>query len=570
MALPRRPILIAVGSIVVLIILIVLSIPLFLNADSFRARIETALTNSLGRKVTLGKLNLSVLSGSLVAEDAAIADDPSFSSQPFLHASSLKINVDLLPLIMNHQLHINGFDLDAPSITLIRAANGTWNYSTIGGAQQKTSANQQSSTLIPNLTVGHISITNGKMTVATQSSPGAPAIQPHTYDQLNLNVTNFAFDKSFPFTASAHVPGDGNISLNGNAGPVDQHDASLTPFTVQGTLKHIDLASSGVVPPDTGISGLADVDLKAVSNGQTLNADVTATAQNLQLAKNGSPSPKPVNVQLTVAQNVKALTGQIQKGTITIGKAVINLAGTYQTSGATTALNAQINGQSMPIDELEAFLPSVGVHLPSGSHLQGGTLTTTLAVTGSTDAPILNGPVRVDNTNLAGFDLNSKLGPITKLTGAKPGSATAIRSFSTNVHVEGGNIRTDNLALDVPSLGTASGAGTVSATGALNYNIVVKPTLFSGSSQPATSGGIAGQLLGAANVGGIGGVAGSALKNGVPVAIGGTTSNPTFSPNMNGLLRSGANSAIQSLTKPSTTNNNPLSNALGGLFGKHK
>ncbi|GGA61725.1 hypothetical protein GCM10011507_11590 [Edaphobacter acidisoli] len=569
MALPRRPILIAIGSIIVLIILAILSVPLFLNADSFRARIETALTNSLGRKVTLGKLNLSILSGSLEAQDATIADDPAFSSQPFLHASSLKINVDVIPLVFHHQLHIEGFDLDSPGITLIRAANGTWNYSTIGGAQQSTSANQQSSSLIPNLTVGHIAITNGKMTVDTQSSPGAPAIPPHTYDQLNLKVTNFAFDKSFPFTASAHVPGDGNISLNGNAGPVDPRDASVTPFTVQGTLKHIDLASSGVVPPDTGISGLADVDLKANSNGQILNADVTATAQNLQLAKNGSPSPKPVNVQLTVAQNVRALTGQIQKGTITIGKAVVNIAGTYQTSGSTTALNIQINGQSMPIDELQAFLPSVGVHLPSGSHLQGGTLTTTLAVTGSTAAPFLNGPVRVDNTSLAGFDLNSKLGPITKLTGAKSGSATSIRSFSTNIHVEGGNIRTDNLTLDVPSLGTASGAGTVSATGALNYNIVVKPTLFSGSSQPASGGGIAGQLLGAANVGGIGGVAGNALKNGVPVAIGGTTSNPTFSPNMNNLLRNGAGNAIQSLTKPSTTNS-PLSNALGGLFGKHK
>lgn len=568
MALTRRPILIAAGSIIVIIILAILSIPLFLNADSFRTRIETALTSSLGRKVTLGKLDLSILSGSLVAQDATVADDPAFSSQPFLHASSLKIKIDVLPLILHHQVNIEGFDLDSPSITLIQAANGTWNYSTIGGAQQNISANQQSSSLLPNLTVGHISIANGKMTVATQSSPGAPAVPPHTYDRLSLKVTNFAFDKSFPFTASAHVPGDGSISLSGNAGPVDEHDASLTPFTLQGTLKHIDLASSGIVPPDTGISGIADVDLKAISNGQTLNADISATAQNLQLAKNGSPSSQPVNVQLTVAQNVKALTGQIQKGTVTIGKAVVNIAGTYQTSGATTALNLQINGQSMPIDELQAFLPSVGVHLPSGSRLQGGTLTTTLAVTGSTAAPIINGPIRVDNTSLAGFDLNSKLGPITKLTGAKSGSATSIRSFSANIHVEGGNIRTDNLALDVPALGTASGAGTVSATGALNYNIIIKPTLFSTSNQSAT-GGIAGQLLGAANIGGIGGIAGSALKNGVPVVIGGTTSNPTFTPNMNNLLRSGAGNAIQSLTKPSTTNS-PLSNALGGLFGKHK
>ena len=51
MALPRRPLLIILGSVVALILLIALAIPLFLNGDAFRTRIETALTTSLGRKV---------------------------------------------------------------------------------------------------------------------------------------------------------------------------------------------------------------------------------------------------------------------------------------------------------------------------------------------------------------------------------------------------------------------------------------------------------------------------------------------------------------------------------------
>src|SRR5579862_7579042 len=66
MALPRRTLLIVLGSLVALILLIVIAIPLFLNADAFRTRIETALTSSLGRKVTLGKLDISILTGSLV------------------------------------------------------------------------------------------------------------------------------------------------------------------------------------------------------------------------------------------------------------------------------------------------------------------------------------------------------------------------------------------------------------------------------------------------------------------------------------------------------------------------
>src|SRR5262249_58982353 len=131
-------------------------------------------------------------------------------------------------------------------------------------------------------------------------------------------------------------------------------------------------------------------------------ANVSANIQGLRVAKNGSPSPKPVTAQVTIAQNLQALTGQLQHAVINIGRAVINAAGTYQTSGPTTALNLKVSTQAASIDELEAFLPSVGVHLPSGSRLQGGTLTTNLNVTGSTAAPIISGPIRIDNTTLAG------------------------------------------------------------------------------------------------------------------------------------------------------------------------
>src|ERR1700733_15818617 len=155
MALPRRTLLIVFGSIAALILIIVLCIPLFLNADNFRTRIESALTTSLGRKVTLGKLDLSVFSGSLVAENATLADDTAFSNQPFLQATRVKIGIEMLPLILSREIHITGFDLDSPKITLLRAANGTWNYSTIGSAQ-KTASNKESSSLIPNLTVGHV------------------------------------------------------------------------------------------------------------------------------------------------------------------------------------------------------------------------------------------------------------------------------------------------------------------------------------------------------------------------------------------------------------------------------
>ncbi|MGD0445704.1 MAG: AsmA family protein [Edaphobacter sp.] len=735
MAIPRRTLFVVLGSIVALL-LIIISIPLFLNADSFRARIESTLTTSLGRKVTLGKLDLSVLSGSLVAENATIADDPAFSNQPFLEAKKLKIGIEMMPLIFSREIHITSFTLDSPTTILLRAANGSWNFSSIGNAHPAAAANKDANSVIPNLTIGHVSITSGRLITGNVPAPGAPSTPRRTFDQVNFDAKDFSFAKTFPFTFSAHLPGDATVSVNGNAGPVNVTDASLTPFGVHFTAKHLDplaagfldatsglrgtvdnidvqatwngqqlhvanllvdtpklamvlsnkpataappptapnsndmlstltadhiqikngtfsisspgqstpavyqqlnaelsnvsptasspfklsaqvpgggsvtgdgnfgpmnqssiiatplnahiaishldLASSGVVSPEAGLGGLANVDAKALSDGNSLNANVTANIQGIRIAKNGSPSARPVVAQLTVAQNLQALTGQLQKGVITIGSAVVNVDGTYQTSGPTTAINLKVNVPGASINELESFLPSVGVHLPTGSRLEGGTLTANLNVTGSTAAPIISGPVRVSNTTLAGFDLGSKLGPLSSLAGIKSGSGTAIQSLSANVNVNGGNVRTDNVSLVVPSIGTATGAGTVSAAGALNYNILLKLTGLLGGAggkggTTAGAGGIAGQLMGmipggaaAGAAGGVvGNIAGAALRNGVPVQIGGTTSNPTFTPNMGGIMNSAAGSATKAAAKPGNNQTNPLSNTLGGLLKPH-
>ena len=65
--------------------------------------------------------------------------------------------------------------------------------------------------------------------------------------------------------------------------------------------------------------------------------------------------------------------------------------------------------QACPVDELEAMLPALGVVLPSGSKLQGGTLSADLAINGPLDKLVIAGPVRLSNTKLAGFDMGSKL-----------------------------------------------------------------------------------------------------------------------------------------------------------------
>lgn len=518
-----------------------------LDADTYRGRIEAALSDSLGRRVQLGQLSASLSSGSFVAAAPSIADDPAFSGQPFLTAKDVRISVEMGPLLLHRELHITGFSIDQPRITLIRAANGTWNYSSLGNEGKRKAPAAGNSNLLPNLTVSSIAIKNGSATVGTLPSQE----QPRVYSDLNIDVQNFSFVSVFPFTLSGKLPAGGSLSISGNAGPINQRDASLTPMTAQISLKQADLVAAGFVEASQNISGVADLDTKLVSNGQTAQADGKLHVTQLKLAKNGSPSSQPVDMQFSINQNLQSLSGKIANATLQVGKAAVAITGTYQTSGSTTTTQINLNGQSMPIDDLVAFLPSLGVQLPAGSRLQGGTLTATLDVSGPANASVISGPVRIANTQLAGFDLGQKLSSIQSLTGAKTGSNTIIQALSTNLRYGPDGIRTDNLAAVVTGMGSASGSGSISPGGSLNYQLLVKL-------DSSGVGGVATQAM-SLLPGAFGSAIGQTTKNGIPLTIAGTTSNPTFTPDMKKMIGG-------SLQQKQGQKSNPLGSALGGLL----
>src|ERR1700683_4718427 len=147
----KRPLISILVAIVVLLLLAVLLLPLFINANTFRPTLETQLSAALGRKVTLGNLSFSVFSGSLVADNVSIADDPAFSPKPFLQAKSLHIGVEVVPLLFHRQLLVTSFVADSPSINLVHNAQGIWNFSNIGSNAASRTGSTQKETTLPNL-----------------------------------------------------------------------------------------------------------------------------------------------------------------------------------------------------------------------------------------------------------------------------------------------------------------------------------------------------------------------------------------------------------------------------------
>ena len=539
MQLNKRTLKIA-GIVVAAVLVILIALPLFINVNSFRPKIESELTNALGRPVTLGDLSLSLFGGTVGVENVSIADDPAFSKSPFITMKSLKVGVELMPLIFSRQLNITGIELDEPQITLLKASNGTWNFSSLGGASKNTSPESAKSGGSQNLSVDKLEIKDGKLSVGNANSTAKPQV----YDDLNVKVSNFSFTSQFPFELTVNLPGGGDANLTGKAGQINPQNAAKTPFDAAMKVKNLDLAASGFVDPASGIGGSVDLEGTLNSTGSQAKLAGSITCEKLKLSPKGSPAPKAVTVKYAIDEDLDHQAGTITQGDIAIGKSNAQLTGGFQNQGETMVMNLKLNAPGMSVDELESMLPALGVVLPSGSKLNGGTLSADLAITGSLDNMVIAGPVRMANTKLAGFDMGSKLGALSAFSGKAPSNPdTTIQNASLNAQVTPALTRADAINVTIPSLGVLTGAGTISPNGALDFNMMADLQTNRSEARAERTGR-----------GGMGGVS---------FKIQGTTANPSFVPDVGSVAGNVAKGAIQSSVTGATA-------GAGGLLGKRK
>lgn len=529
------------GIVIAVILVVILLLPLFINVDSFRPDIEKKVSAALGRQVQIGKISASIFSGGAEADNISISDDPAFSKQPFLQASSLQIGLQLMPLIFSRQLNVTAITIKNPDILLIENGAGKWNYSSLGASQSTSPQTPSSSSNASNFSVEKLEIQNGKIRVA--HTPG----KEHAYEKVNLLARNISTHSAIPFTLSAVTPGGGNVELQGQAGPLNQQDAAKTPLEAKLTLEHLDFAATGLFDPALG--GVVDFDGNVKSDGRQLVSTGKATANNLRLVKGATPARQAVNLDYTSNYGLETNAGTVNANVHT-GNSTANANGTLNASGQNTVAHVKVEGKNMAVNDVDGLLPAFNVTLPSGASLQGGTINLSLDAGGPLDALVITGPISVSGTHLIGYNLSSKLGAIAAFTGIKPSNDTLIQTLSSSLRVAPEGIRADNILLDVPSIGQLTGNGTISNSQQLDFKMLLKLT---------SGGGMLGQLTG---------VGTNAQSKGIPFTIEGTSSNPTFRPSAAGLT--GLFGGIPGTSNQSQGQKQGVGGVLNNLLNKKK
>ncbi len=520
-------------ALVGLVVLGIASIPFFVNANTFRPTIEAQLTTTLGRSVKLGDLSLSLFSASLIAKDLSVADDPNFNAGPFLTAKEIRIGLLLRPLIFSRKVKVHSFQIISPQITLIRAVNGTWNFSSIGrlpagggiaGAVSRIS--KGSATEFPLLTVGRIVIEDGRVVIASIPAHG----QPSVYEHMNLSVRAFSFDSQFPFELSANLPGEGTVDISGHVGPLNRVDAATSPADVQMSIKRLDPVAGGFLAHNAGLSFFADIEIRSASDGHVLTTNGTMHIQNLKLRKGAAAAPEPLDFAYRGTHLLKENIVQIEDAMAKIGDAAIHLSGTYRPVAMGTddpELNLKLTGQNLPIDKLQHLMTAAGVRLPNGAVLRGGALALNLVIIGPTKSPVITGPIALDNTRLVGFDVGSKIHGIAALSGLKTGDTTNIEKLRVSVRITNAIVVVDNIDAVIPAVGELTGSGMVSSADELDFNLVAQIDSAQGIGK--VGAGLLTKLNGSDET--------SRNKSGVPVRVIGTPGNPNITADVRGILQ---------------------------------
>lgn len=124
---------------VLLVILLALLLPPLINVNRYRGRVAEAIGRALGREVTVSSIELKLLPRpGVVLHNFVVAEDPGYGVEPMLRSDTVTAYIRLTSL-WRGRLEIGTLDLDAPSLNLVRRADGHWNLEELVGRASQVS-----------------------------------------------------------------------------------------------------------------------------------------------------------------------------------------------------------------------------------------------------------------------------------------------------------------------------------------------------------------------------------------------------------------------------------------------
>ena len=134
-----------IGGLIVLLLLAVLILPMILDPNDYKGRIESSASAAVGRSVRIeGDIEWSLFPGvALATGPVTIANASGFGDQPLLSAERISASVLLMPLL-NKRIEVGAIDMQSVLLDLQVNGTGETNWEDLGGSADNAPADSES------------------------------------------------------------------------------------------------------------------------------------------------------------------------------------------------------------------------------------------------------------------------------------------------------------------------------------------------------------------------------------------------------------------------------------------
>ena len=324
-----------VAALVLVVVAALIAVPFLVDTLRVQALIASNASQALGRPVKFRSMSISVLPLPAVAlHGLEIAEDPQFGTTPFVQLETGKVRLKLGPLLTG-RVELGDIELKKPVITVVQAADGRMNISTLGTGAREPKPGERpprgggGGTGAAGALASKISIDHGTVAYIAHAKGGVTS--QYRVEDLDLTLTGggpqIAFKSDFkvkPGDLAVKVA-DGQVALNGGKPLTDAQLRGVV--TIDG--KDIgDLAKNALGPtPVFGGALKGKLALSGTLGAPAVSGDIEVTKPSVTQGQPTCSEPKRRTLTLgTLKLNAgyrdqvlasRPLTTSLGEGTIT-------------------------------------------------------------------------------------------------------------------------------------------------------------------------------------------------------------------------------------------------------------
>lgn len=201
MARPFKLLMILVGLVLLVLVGAVVAVIATFDPNDYKAQIAGLVKDKTGRDLAIGDIGLSVFPWIKVdLSKVSLSNAPGFGDQPFAEVGQAKVGVELMPLLRERKIVVDGLKLDGLVLNLAKNAEGKTNWDDLASKDDKNEPekpDEPSKFKLEDIDIGGIEIT--KAAIRYQDDQAKQAYQ---ISDFNLKTGALKPGKAFDIETS--------------------------------------------------------------------------------------------------------------------------------------------------------------------------------------------------------------------------------------------------------------------------------------------------------------------------------------------------------------------------------